>query len=86
MGCLKCDECCKVLAFEVPDTASTVEFYATRGLRYEQTDGGRLRVWVPHVCPFLTGENECEMQGDKPLVCRVFPVEGMELLPGCGYG
>lgn len=86
MGCVKCGECCKVLAFEVPDTASTVEFYTIRGLKCEQTDGGMLRVWVPHTCPFLTPDRKCGVEWDKPLVCRVFPEPGMKLLPGCGYG
>jgi len=74
------------LAFDVADTAGNAEFYGVRGLRCEHTAWGMLRVWVPAVCPFLTCDGLCGIEDDKPLVCRVFPEPGMELLDGCGYG
>ena len=84
-SCLQCGKCCIFLAFPLPldDLASPIvqEFYAARGLTI--TDG---MVEVPHICPHLTADRKCDLDGDsKPQTCRESPYSDLVKPAGCGF-
>jgi Fe-S-cluster containining protein len=69
--CVKCQECCKELTFEVPLYHSTLEFYKARGLKTIYKDKHTVLVLVPHICNQLTGIG-CTIYARRPHACKVF--------------
>ena len=90
--CRRCGECCKYIAIGIGDIelmpAEVKHWALTRGCKIE----GHFLV-IPSVCPHLhvdevTCEAECDLHGTdkKPLVCRTYPLPGVWLPEGCGFG
>lgn len=69
--CVKCQECCKELTFEVPLYNTTLEFYSARGLKTIYVDRHTVMVIVPHVCSKLTAEG-CSIYKKRPYACKAF--------------
>jgi hypothetical protein len=60
--------------FPLVDGDEVREFLSARGVRWD-IDEGYLRVWVPHVCPHLVG-NDCDFgPSEKPIACKDFYCE-----------
>jgi Fe-S-cluster containining protein len=81
-SCNRCGLCCKLIGFpiDVDAVPGYEEWLNARGWRLEGVMAVR-----DEDCPHLTPDG-CDIHGpDKPLVCRTFPVEADQLLPGCGF-
>ena len=71
--CLKCMECCKVIAVRAainPDFGPTTEFYEARGCSIVKTSSLPM-VLIPYPCPHLT-DIGCDIYKTRPLACRAY--------------
>lgn len=84
-NCRRCGNCCKYLEFAVGNDAINIEFFSARGLElYEYDD--HIVIKIPHKCPHLTDDNQCNIHTEKPEACRVWP-QWIEGYPDpCIYG
>lgn len=80
--CKQCGECCKWIGFHFEaGIPGAIEWLEARGWEFFE---GRARKLDP--CPHLGPDNICDLHGpDKPFVCRTYPAEPGQLIPGCGF-
>jgi len=67
--CTMCGICCKTS----PIRLEQVNY----DLKWVEGRGGRVvgeHVYVPSVCKWVTKDNKCAVQNDKPPYCKLFPL------------
>jgi len=78
MTCLKCGECCKGFKEEEGFIWMTNGMYKRHPkfhpLKLEDLSlfGIMVKIPIDGTCPYLAKENLCEIQDDKPLVCKLY--------------
>jgi Fe-S-cluster containining protein len=93
-ACLKCGQCCKLLAMHVPSFVAQREYLRNMvkwyyeenfGMIYEALDD---EVWMVFSCPNLKN-NLCSIYNRRPRICRQYPFENSFLKPDiasyCGF-
>jgi Fe-S-cluster containining protein len=88
-SCKKCGGCCRFFVLSVPkrlygkkDIIRWLEFHGVKKIAPIVKE--ELRLVIPLPCLKLNG-NLCLIHDRRPRMCRDFPSNEDQLLPGCGY-
>lgn len=81
--------CCRLSMTTMPEsewTEQAEEILMLKGKQYVDTIRGVRRYVSEATCPHLDLiTSKCMIQGHKPAWCKNYPVDDMDVLPGCGY-
>jgi hypothetical protein len=93
-SCLKCGQCCELLAMHVPYFVACRKYLRNMVQWYYEENFGMLyqtvtdEVWMVFSCPNLK-DNLCSIYGNRPRICRQYPFEHSILKPhigpSCGF-
>jgi hypothetical protein len=93
-ACLKCGECCKLLAIHVPAFVVHREYLRNMVLWYYEENYGMIyesiydEVWMVFSCPNLKNKL-CSIYSRRPRICRQYPFEKSvikpDIGPSCGF-
>jgi Fe-S-cluster containining protein len=87
-SCNRCGQCCNWAGwFLFANDPVKLEWLYARapGVKVRVVNDDWVDVLLPHRCQHLTDDNKCAIHDNKPQLCREFPIDGQELLDGCGF-
>jgi hypothetical protein len=88
-ACLKCGDCCRLLAIHVPLFVAHREYLRNMVQWYYEENFGMIyetvadEVWMVFSCPNLKN-NLCSIYNRRPRICRQYPFENSSLKPDIG--
>jgi Na+/H+-dicarboxylate symporter len=93
-GCLKCGQCCKLIAMHVTSFVAHRLYLRNMVQWYYEENYGMIfqtitdEVWMVFSCPNLEG-NLCSIYRRRPRICRQYPFEDSilkpDIGPSCGF-
>jgi hypothetical protein len=87
--CLKCGQCCKLLAMHVPPFVTNREYLRNMVQWYYEENFGMIyetitdEIWMVFSCPNLK-DNLCSIYSRRPRICRQYPSEDSIIKPDIG--